>query len=430
MGHSHGHGHEHGGFDAQHWRSWLADPRSRVIGWMLMVAAAATVGGIIAYWPSGDGRQAAIVSANELGLVSDRLAATVLQVTDAQCSYSSDPGEICRQMDVRLDDGPEAGSLVALPEVNLAFNPYLPDLSPGDGVVLGYEDSTGIYFFTDVDRRSTLLILAALFMAVVVTFGRLRGLLALVAMAATLVILVAFVAPSVLDGNDPLAVSVVAACAIAFVTLYTTHGPTPTTTVALAGTLGALGVTLALSWLFFALAEFSGLASEEALTLPFVANQVDVGALLLGGAIIGALGALDDVTVTQVATVSELRRHSPDMPAKELFAAGIRVGREHIASTVNTLLLAYAGASMPLLLLFAASDQSLQMIANTEVVAIEIARTLCGSMGLVAAVPVTTALAAALSGRADAITGSDAAQRETPPPSWDDFAPPDELRGI
>ncbi|MCB0989537.1 MAG: YibE/F family protein [Acidimicrobiales bacterium] len=430
MGHSHGHGHEHGGFDAQHWRSWLADPRSRVIGWMLMVAAAATVGGIIAYWPSGDGRQAAIVSANELGLVSDRLAATVLQVTDAQCSYSSDPGEICRQMDVRLDDGPEAGSLVALPEVNLAFNPYLPDLSPGDGVVLGYEDSTGIYFFTDVDRRSTLLILAALFMAVVVTFGRLRGLLALVAMAATLVILVAFVAPSVLDGNDPLAVSVVAACAIAFVTLYTTHGPTPTTTVALAGTLGALGVTLALSWLFFALAEFSGLASEEALTLPFVANQVDVGALLLGGAIIGALGALDDVTVTQVATVSELRRHSPDMPSKELFAAGIRVGREHIASTVNTLLLAYAGASMPLLLLFAASDQSLQMIANTEVVAIEIARTLCGSMGLVAAVPVTTALAAALSGRADAITGSDAAQRETPPPSWDDFAPPDELRGI
>ena len=395
-----------------------------------MVAAAATVGGIIAYWPSGDGRQAAIVSANELGLVSDRLAATVLQVTDAQCSYSSDPGEICRQMDVRLDDGPEAGSLVALPEVNLAFNPYLPDLSPGDGVVLGYEDSTGIYFFTDVDRRSTLLILAALFMAVVVTFGRLRGLLALVAMAATLVILVAFVAPSVLDGNDPLAVSVVAACAIAFVTLYTTHGPTPTTTVALAGTLGALGVTLALSWLFFALAEFSGLASEEALTLPFVANQVDVGALLLGGAIIGALGALDDVTVTQVATVSELRRHSPDMPSKELFAAGIRVGREHIASTVNTLLLAYAGASMPLLLLFAASDQSLQMIANTEVVAIEIARTLCGSMGLVAAVPVTTALAAALSGRADAITGSDAAQRETPPPSWDDFAPPDELRGI
>ena len=227
-----------------------------------------------------------------------------------------------------------------------------------------------------------------------------------------------------------LAVSVVAACAIAFVTLYTTHGPTPTTTVALAGTLGALGVTLALSWLFFALAEFSGLASEEALTLPFVANQVDVGALLLGGAIIGALGALDDVTVTQVATVSELRRHSPDMPSKELFAAGIRVGREHIASTVNTLLLAYAGASMPLLLLFAASDQSLQMIANTEVVAIEIARTLCGSMGLVAAVPVTTALAAALSGRADAITGSDAAQRETPPPSWDDFAPPDELRGI
>ena len=196
-----------------------------------------------------------------------------------------------------------------------------------------------------------------------------------------------------LDGNDPLLVAVVAASTIAFVSLYLTHGFTPTTTVALAGTLAALALTLGLSWAFFELAQFTGLASEEAFTLPFISEELSVSSLLLGGAIVGVLGALDDVTVTQVATVAELRYRSPDLPRRELVTSGIRVGRDHIASTVNTLLLAYAGASMPLLLLFAVSDQSLAMVANSEIIAIEIVRTLCGSIGLVAAVPLTTALA-------------------------------------
>ena len=216
----------------------------------------------------------------------------------------------------------------------------------------------------------------------------------------------------------------VAASAIAFVSLYLTHGFSPTTTVALAGTLGALGLTLALSSVFFGLANFTGLATEDALVLPFIAENLDVSALLLGGAVIGALGALDDVTVTQVATVAELRRRRPDLPTTELVASGIRVGRDHIASTVNTLLLAYAGASMPLLLLFAASDQSLDMVANGELVAIEIVRTLCGSVGLVAAVPITTALAAAvLRPTAEAPTEAPPAPDEPSEPTWDDFSP-------
>jgi len=269
--------------------------------------------------------------------------------------------------------------------------------------------------------------------------GRFRGVLALLAMAVTLIVLVGFVAPSALDGNDPLLVAVVAASAIAFVSLYLTHGFTPTTTVALAGTLGALGLTLGLSWAFFEMAEFTGLATEEALILPFIAENLDVRALLLGGAIIGALGALDDVTVTQVATVAELRRHSPHLPTSELFSSGIRVGRDHIASTVNTLLLAYAGASMPLILLFAVSDQSFAMVANSELIAVEIVRTLCGSVGLVAAVPITTALAAAilqpstaavapaspppvvdLDAAADSEANLDSMSRE---PRWADFGP-------
>ena len=142
-----------------------------------------------------------------------------------------------------------------------------------------------------------------------------------------------------------------------------------------------------MSRVFFGLSEFTGLATEEGLTLPLIAGDVDLASLLLGGAIIGALGALDDVTVTQVATVSELRYRSPDLPRRDLITSGIRVGREHIAATVNTLLLAYAGAGLPLVLLFAVSDQSLAMVANSELIAVEIVRTLCGSLGLVAAVP-------------------------------------------
>ena len=144
------------------------------------------------------------------------------------------------------------------------------------------------------------------------------------------------------------------------------------------------------------MAQFSGFASEEAFVLPFLAETLDVRGLLLGGTIIAALGALDDVTVTQAATVLELRARNSELSTKQLTVSGLKVGREHIASTVNTLLLAYAGSSIPLLLLFAVSDQSLGAVANSELIGVEVVRTLCGSIGLVAALPLTTLLAALL----------------------------------
>jgi uncharacterized membrane protein len=176
--------------------------------------------------------------------------------------------------------------------------------------------------------------------------------------------------------------------------LYLANGVSTATTVALLGTLGALGVTAALGALFFAVSHFSGAASEEATYLPAVTAAVDVRGLLLGGVIIGALGALDDMTVTQASAVWELRRANPTMSARALRRSAMRIGRDHIGSTVNTLLLAYAGASMPLMLLFVLSEQSLGTVANSEEVAIEIVRTLVGSIGLVLAVPITTSLAA------------------------------------
>ncbi|MXW99429.1 MAG: YibE/F family protein, partial [Acidimicrobiaceae bacterium] len=294
------------------WQAWRSDRALGAVLALVVLAGAAAVVGLVLLWPTGEGRDAARERADEIGLTYQRLAATVIEVTDRVCSYSApDDPQACRTITTRVDEGTNAGTQVALPEFNLAYDRVSIRISPGDKVIVGHEDTNDYYFFVDRDRRTPLVWLAGLFALVVVALGRLRGALALVGMAATVVVLVAFVAPSVLDGNDPVLVAVVAAALIAFVSLYLTHGLNAHTTVALAGTLASLGLTLGLSWVFFGLAEFTGLATEEGLTLPLIAGDVDLASLLLGGAIIGALGALDDVTVTQVATVAELRYRSP-----------------------------------------------------------------------------------------------------------------------
>ena len=377
------------------WRAWRSHRGLRAVLAFVVGAGIATAVAVAALWPTGEGTAEAMANADRIGLVTDRFGATVQEIRDGPCSYSSDDNPFyCRSVTVVLDEGPDHGSLVALPEFDLGFAETAPPLAVDQKVILGYEQATDFYFYADTDRRTPLAWLTALFAVFVIALGRRRGVLALVGMAVTLAVLVAFLAPSVLDGNDPLLVAVVAASAIAFVSLYLAHGFNSITTVALAGTLSALGLTLALSWAFFEFARFTGLATEEAMVLPLIAGGLDVASLILGGAVIGALGALDDVTVTQAALVAELHYRNPALTVRQLVASGIRVGREHIASTVNTLLLAYAGAGIPLLMLFAISSQSLVMVANSEIVAVEIVRTLCGSIGLVTAVPITTILAA------------------------------------
>ena len=380
------------------WRVWRSYPGLRWVLAVVVAAAVATGFGVAALWPTEEGVEAATASADDIGLVTDRYGATVEEIRDGPCSYSTAESPYdCRQVTVVLDEGPARGSLVDLPELDLAFTATTPSVRVGQKVIIGYEPSTDFYFYADADRRTALAWLGALFAVFVIALGRRRGVLALVGMAGTLAVLLAFMAPSILDGNDPLLVSVVAASGIAFVSLYLVHGFSPITTVALAGTLSSLGLTLGLSWAFFELAAFTGLATEEGLVLPLIAGGLDVSSLILGGAVIGALGALDDITVTQAALVAELRYRNPGLSVYELVSSGIRVGREHIASTVNTLLLAYAGAAIPLLMLFVVSDQSLVMVTNSEMVAVVIVRTLCGSIGLVAAVPITTILAALVS---------------------------------
>jgi uncharacterized membrane protein len=331
--------------------------------------------------------------ADELGFATDRFKAEVTAAERGDCSYA-DPAapEQCVTITVRPSQGPDAGEDIALGEYSLE-DPFLPDLEAGSDVVIGYEDDTGTYFYADQERRGPLLVLFALFAVFVLALGRLRGLRALLALGVSVAVLLKFVVPAVLDGKSPLLVSIVGASAIAYLALYLAHGLNTMTTVALVGALSSLALTAFLAWAFFALADFTGAVSEEATYLPLLTSDVDVRGLLLGGVIFGALGALDDMTVTQASAVFELRTADPTMPARRLYRSAMRIGREHVGSTVNTLLLAYAGASMPLLLLFVLSGQSLGTVANSEVVAVEIVRTLVGSIGLVAAVPLTTGLA-------------------------------------
>ncbi|HEX6220606.1 MAG TPA: YibE/F family protein, partial [Acidimicrobiia bacterium] len=249
------------------------------------------------------------------------------------------------------------------------------------------------YQYAGQDRSGLLVVSTLVFAAAVIGLGRMRGVAALVGLVLSIAILLWFILPAIIGGADAVLVALVGGGAIAMVSLYLAHGYNPLTHVAALGAFSALALTTALSWLVVELANFSGLVSEESFFLLAIPD-LDLNGLLLAGIVLGAIGALDDVTVTQASAVWEVHGANPAMSSTELFDSGLRVGRDHIVSTVNTLLLAYAGASLPLLLFFTLSDQSLGFIASSEVVALEIVRTLVGSIGLVAAVPVTTWLSA------------------------------------
>jgi hypothetical protein len=236
-------------------------------------------------------------------------------------------------------------------------------------------------------------VLGVVFAAGVVLLGRLRGLLALVGIGVSLGVLLVYVFPALLDGSNPLGVALTAATIIAVVALYLAHGFGVRTTVALLGTLASLTLTAVLAVAFTGAAALSGLASEESITLLSFAPGLDFRGLLLAAIVIGTLGVLDDVTVTQTSAVWELHRADPATGPRQLYRSAIRIGRDHIASTVNTLVLAYAAAALPLLLLFTQSGLPFGDVLTTETVAVEVVQTLVGSIGLVASVPLTTALA-------------------------------------
>jgi uncharacterized membrane protein len=405
--HSHSHSHSH---DLAELSGGLDEGLRRRIQAIAAVLFLCTIVGIVVLWPSSSDRS----DPGSLGVADGYYDATVVAVEQFACpgadtgasgsatpsSVAPSPDEstdgLCQTVTFRLEQGPDSGGERSVELFD--WGPY-PEVSVGDRLVVPYlEDALPEYQYAQAferERRWPLVLLAGLFAALVVVQGGLRGFAALAGLVASIGVIVVFVLPALVSGEPPVAVAIVAASLVAYLALYLAHGFSPLTTVALLGTLASLVVVGVLSWVFTELTVLSGL-SEEAQYIRAFGGDLQFGGLLLAGIILGALGALDDMTVTQASAVAELHRADPTMGFRELFRAGSRIGRDHIASTVNTLALAYAGASLPLLLLFVEFDRPLSRVLTSEVVATELVRTLVGSIGLVASVPLTTLLAARL----------------------------------
>jgi uncharacterized membrane protein len=353
----------------------------------------ATVIALIFLWPG---------KVDKLPQDSDQRAyGDVVRVVQQTCppthTATSSP-TVCGSADVVITSGPGDGRQVT---VDLPQGPGAPSVRAGDKVILGYipDAPAGVaqYSIVDHQRGRPLTLMLAFCALVIVAFGRWRGLTALGGLAVSFAALLWFIIPAILNGEPPLLVAVVGSSAIMFAVLYLTHGISVETSVAVLGTLASLVLTGLLATVFTATTQLTGFGSEESVYLSVVHGNVDMRGLLLAGIIIGALGVLDDVTVTQAATVSELARTAQSRG--ELYGAAIRIGRAHVASAVNTIVLAYAGASLPLLLLITVAGRNVGDLLTSEFIAQEIVRSAVGTVGLVASVPITTALATLVAGR-------------------------------
>lgn len=267
-------------------------------------------------------------------------------------------------------------------------------LREGQSVVLVVPENVGAFIF-DRYRLPALGAIAALFVVLAVMFAGWRGLTSLAGLAVSVLVLIFYVVPQIMDGKNPLVTSLVAAFIIATVSIYLAHGFKRRTSVAVVSTLITAAIAVGLSQLFVSWTGLLGVGSEEAFYLQTSsASFINLRGLLLGGIIIGALGVLDDITTSQAAAVEEIWRANPSLSKRELYKRGASVGKEHITSLVNTLALAYVGASFPALLLFTVYQRPWWVVANSEAIAEEIIRTLVGSIALMIAVPITTFIAA------------------------------------
>jgi uncharacterized membrane protein len=255
-------------------------------------------------------------------------------------------------------------------------------------------DNTPIYEFVDYQRGTPLLWLGLIFAIVVVGIGRLRGIGALAGLGITWLVLARFMLPALLDGKNALAVALVASAVVLTCVLFVAHGFNARTATALLGTLASLLLVGLIGLVSVGATRLTGTATEEGAFLQSVAGGIHLRGLLLAGMVIGALGVLNDMTVTQASAVWEIHLANPAQGLGRVYRSAMRVGRDHIASTVYTLVLAYAGAALPLLLLFNLGGRHVSDVVTSELIAEEVVRTLVGSIGLVACVPLTTILAA------------------------------------
>jgi uncharacterized membrane protein len=356
--------------------------------------ALATVVGLVALWPS----QTRHGPSHALG--GKTLAATVAQVVDQRC-----PGPVaqrCRQLRVRIDEGPDRGQVVPL---TLGPANLTSRFGVGDSVrVQRLNVPAGArvkepYTLAGLDRRGTLLWLTIAFALMVIVLARARGALALAGFAVSLALVTKFLIPAILAGSPPLLVAVVGALAVMFVTVVLTYGLTPQSAAAALGIAASLLFAGVVGTIAVHTARLDGRGGELSSFLITSGGNLSLQGIVLAGLVIGALGVLADMGVTQASAVMALRRASPEMPPGQVFGEAFGVGRDHLIATTHTLVLAYVGATLPLLLVLQSSGVDFVDALNAQDVAEPIVATLVGAMALLVCVPITTALATALVAR-------------------------------
>jgi uncharacterized membrane protein len=380
-----------------------------VVGVLAGVFIAVGVG-LILLWPGEDRAGVGPIAPGQI------VGATVDRVTGEGCEQFG--GDGCQFASVTLTSGPEAGraSYLALPSTQFA-----PALKTGDRIRVARNASPDgsapalddrelqPLAFVDFERGRALAGLVFGFALLVVALAGWQGLRSLIGLGVGLLIVVGWMVPSILSGHAPLAVGLVGGLAVMLATTVLTHGFGLKSAAAMLGAAATVVLIVGLGAVAVDVAHITGLSSDEAGLLDARGrSEISIQGLVLAGIVIGALGVLDDLTVSQSSTVLALRRASPEMSAARLFREGMVVGRDHLGATVNTLVLAYAGSSLPVLLVLAGQGTRFLEAIEFEQVAGVIVATLVGSTGLLAAVPLTTGLAAVLASR----TPADALARE------------------
>lgn len=378
---------------------------------LLAAVAIVVLAGVVILWPGKQHVDVPLPFQNAGGGAVTTEAGTIVAQDISACgspsagrAFSGDPappptssgGIDCRRSLVTIESGPNAGTRTLL---EIVPGPGQPQLNLGEHIRLVRQtDSSGtpFYAFNDYSRGFPLVLVVAAFVIAVVAVARWRGLRALLGLGITFGVLIVFTLPALLDGKPALPVALVSGAAILFAVLYLAHGVNLRTSAALLGTLASMLVAAVLSSVAIGMTHLTGLSEEQNTDVQAYVEHVSITGLLLAGFIIGSLGVLNDVTITQASAAFEIAAMDGSASRRTIFASAMRVGRDHIASTVYTLVLAYAGGALPLLLLFSVAGSPLGDVLTGDAVAIEIARSSVGGIALALSVPLTTGIAAML----------------------------------
>lgn len=417
MAAGHGHGHSHSGPIP------IGPIAARVVIGLLVAIGIASIVGVVALWPERVSVDVPTPFQSADGSAVESVDGTVLEPSAGLCPspsagrvFTGTPlpapagGYECASFVVDIDSGPNAGTQTLL---EISPGPGQPDLEAGDQIRLirGVDTAgTVIYGFDDFQRGGSLLLVVGVFVVVIVGVAGLRGLRALIGLTLAFGVIVLFVLPALLDDKPPVPVALVGGSLILYAVLYLAHGINLRTSAALLGTLTSMVVAAVGSVMVIDGTGVTGLSEEQNTNIQTYLEHVSIVGLLLAGFIIGSLGVLNDVTITQASATFELAAANPHASRRDLFTGAMRVGRDHIASTVYTLLLAYAGGALPLLLLLSVAGRPLGDLLTGDAIATEIARSAVGGIALSLSVPLTTGIAAMLARPPGRVAGRHAAR--------------------